>query len=105
VFFSTLTPSAQYELGKTAGKQAPIADVVRINHGCDPTDASCRGLVLKLLQESGWGSIREQDDKIVIGSPFYPGSFLKGYFESLLETKIEIIETNAKETVALKIIG
>ena len=105
IFFSTLTPNDQYELGKTAGKQAPVADVVRINHSSDPRDPKSRDLVLRLLQEAGWGSIRLQEDKIVIGSPFYPGAFLRGYLESLLDTKLEIIETNVKETVALKIIG
>ncbi|MFW9851043.1 MAG: hypothetical protein ACFFF4_18095, partial [Candidatus Thorarchaeota archaeon] len=89
----------------TAGRQAPVADVVRINHSADPTNPSNRLLVLNLLQEAGWGSIRLQDDKIVIGSPFYPSAFLRGYLESLLDTKLEIIETNVKETVALKIIG
>ncbi|MFW9848709.1 MAG: ribbon-helix-helix domain-containing protein, partial [Candidatus Thorarchaeota archaeon] len=90
VFFSTLTPNDQYELGKTAGRQAPVADVVRINHSADPTNPSNRLLVLNLLQEAGWGSIRLQDDKIVIGSPFYPSAFLRGYLESLLDTKLEI---------------
>ncbi|MCK5151608.1 MAG: ribbon-helix-helix protein, CopG family [Candidatus Thorarchaeota archaeon] len=102
VFFSTLTPNDQYELGKTSGKQAPIADVVRIIHGQDPTEPASRQLVFKLLQEAGWGSIRLQDDKIVIGSPFYPGAFIRGYLESLLDSNLDIIETNVKETVALR---
>ncbi len=104
VFFSTLTPSDQYDLGKTAGKQAPIADVVKINHGCDPTMPSCRNLVFKLLQDAGWGSIRVQDDIIMLGSPFYPASFLKGYLESLMKIKLDIVETNVKENVALRIV-
>jgi len=104
VFFSTLTPGNQYDLGKTAGSQAPIADVVKIDHGCDPTDPTCRNLVLGLLQDAGWGSIRVQDNIIVIGSPFYPASFLKGYLESLMKIKLDIIETNVKENVALRII-
>lgn len=102
VFFATLTPHDQYELGKTAGSNAPVADVVKIDHGCDPTSPKCRPLVLRLLQESGWGSVRTHENMIVIGSPFYPAAFIRGYLESLLRIKLEIVETNVKETVALK---
>jgi hypothetical protein len=104
LFFSKLTPTDQYELGETAGSQAPIADAVRLFHGGDPTDAGSRNLVLKLLQENGWGSITLNDDLIVIGSPFYPAPFMRGYLESLLKVKLEVVEELvSKENVALRI--
>jgi Arc/MetJ-type ribon-helix-helix transcriptional regulator len=103
LFFSKLTPQDQYELGQTAGSQAPIADVIRINYGKDPTDKSNRELILDLLQEQGWGSIRLQDDLIMLGSPFYPSSFLRGYLESLLKLRLETVETNVKDNVAFRI--
>ena len=103
LFFSKLTPTDQYELGETSGSQAPIADVVRLFHGGDPTDAGSRELVLKLLQENGWGSITLNDDLIVVGSPFYPAPFIRGYLESLLKVKMEVVETTSKENVALRI--
>jgi hypothetical protein len=104
LFFSGLTPSDQYELGETAGKQAPIADAVRLFHGEDPKKAVARSLVLKLLQENGWGSIDMKDDLIIIGSPFYPPPFIRGYLESLLGVKLEVVETDIKENVALRIL-
>jgi hypothetical protein len=104
LFFSSLTPTDQYELGGTAGKQAPIADTVRLFHGEDPKKADSRTLVLKLLQENGWGSIDLKDNLIVIGSPFYPAPFIRGYFESLLGVKLEVVETSVKENVALRIL-
>ncbi len=104
LFFSSLRPNDQYEIGVTAGKQAPIADTMRLDHRCDPTDPKCRKLLIKLLQDSGWGSIRLQNDNIlVISGPFYPPQFLRGYLESLMDCKIEIIETSVKENVALRI--
>ncbi len=103
LFFSKLTPTDQYELGETAGSQSPIADVVRLFYGGDPTDAGSRDLVLKLLQENGWGSITLNEDLVVIGSPFYPAPFIRGYLESLLKVKMEIDETTSKEIVALRI--
>jgi len=104
LFFSTLTPSDQNELGETAGSQSPIADVVKIFHNADPHDESNRTLVLKLLEDSGWGSLKFRGtDMIVVGSPFYPAPFMKGYLETLLKVKLELVETNVKETVAFKI--
>ncbi|MBY8998058.1 MAG: ribbon-helix-helix protein, CopG family [Candidatus Thorarchaeota archaeon] len=103
LFFSKLTPTDQYDLGETAGSQAPIADVVRLFHGEDPADAESRDLVLKLLQENGWGSITLNDGLVVIGSPFYPAPFIRGYLESLLKVKMEVVETTSKENVALRI--
>ncbi|MHA1637513.1 MAG: ribbon-helix-helix domain-containing protein [Candidatus Thorarchaeota archaeon] len=105
LFFSQLTPADQYELGKTSGKQAPIADVIKLFHGKDPQDESTRDLVLEMLQIAGWGSFKIRDRSlIVIGSPFYPPSYLKGFLESLLGVKLDLMETNVKETVALKIL-
>jgi Arc/MetJ-type ribon-helix-helix transcriptional regulator len=105
LFFSTMTPAGQYELGQTAGSQAPIGDVVRLYHGIDPTHASSREIVLQLLQDNGWGSITyNQHGLIVIGSPFYPAPFIKGYLESLLKVKLEVVETSVKENVALQIV-
>ena len=103
LFFSKLTPTDQYELGETAGSQAPVADVVRLFHGGDPRDEESRALVLKLLQENGWGSITLNDGLVVIGSPFYPAPFIRGYLESLLKVKMEVVETTSKENVALRI--
>jgi hypothetical protein len=103
LFFSALTPTDQYELGETAGKQAPIADVVRLFHDADPKNAKSRELVMKLLQENGWGSISLNNDLIVVGSPFYPAPFIRGYLESLLNVNLEVVETNVKENVALRI--
>jgi Arc/MetJ-type ribon-helix-helix transcriptional regulator len=105
LFFSKLTPVDQYELGKTAGSQAPVGDVVRLYHGVDPTDAKSRDVVLRLLQDNGWGSISyNEQGLIVIGSPFYPAPFIRGYLESLLKVNLEVVETNVKENVALQII-
>ncbi|MHA1862124.1 MAG: ribbon-helix-helix domain-containing protein [Candidatus Thorarchaeota archaeon] len=104
LFFSKLTPSDQYELGKTAGSQAPVGDVVRLFHGVDPTDAGSRELVLRLLQDNGWGSISHNESGlIVIGTPFYPAPFIRGYLESLLKVTLDVVETNVKENVALQI--
>ncbi|MBN2230597.1 MAG: hypothetical protein JW779_13495 [Candidatus Thorarchaeota archaeon] len=105
LFFSKMTPNEQYELGLTAGGQSPIADVINLFHGVDPGDKKNRELVLRLLQDNGWGSISINDQGlIVIGSPFYPASFIRGYLEKLLKVKLEAIETHDKENVALKII-
>lgn len=104
LFFSKLTPTDQYELGKTAGSQAPVGDVVRLFHGVDPTDAKSRELVLRLLQDNGWGSISHNESGlIVIGTPFYPAPFIRGYLESLLKVTLDVVETNVKENVALQI--
>jgi len=104
LFFSTLTPNDQLELGKTAGSQSPISDVLKLFHNADPHDESSRQLTLELLQESGWGSVKLRGkDMIVVGSPFYPSPFIKGYLENLLKVKLELVETNVKETVALRI--
>ncbi|MFW9786869.1 MAG: ribbon-helix-helix domain-containing protein [Candidatus Thorarchaeota archaeon] len=103
LFFSKLTPTDQYELGETAGSQSPIADVVRLFHGGDPTDEDSRDLVLGLLQDNGWGSISYDKGLIVLGSPFYPGPFIRGYLESLLNVKLEVVETTSKENVALRV--
>ncbi|MHA1614037.1 MAG: ribbon-helix-helix domain-containing protein [Candidatus Thorarchaeota archaeon] len=104
LFFSKLTPTDQYELGTTAGSQAPVGDVVRLFHGVDPTDAASRELVLRLLQDNGWGSISHNESGlIVIGTPFYPAPFIRGYLESLLKVTLDVVETNVKENVALQI--
>ena len=104
LFFSKLTPTDQYELGQTAGSQAPVGDVVRLYHGVDPTDDKSRDLVLRLLQDNGWGSISHNEQGlIVIGSPFYPAPFIRGYLESLLKVTLEVVQTNVKENVALQI--
>ena len=105
LYFSTLTPQDQYELGKTAGSQAPFTDIIRINYGSDPYSEENRELILDLLQNAGWGSVRLQKDMIVIGSPFYPATFIRGYLETLLKTKLDLVETSAKENVALRIKG
>ncbi|MHA1481216.1 MAG: ribbon-helix-helix domain-containing protein [Candidatus Thorarchaeota archaeon] len=105
LFFSKLTPTDQYELGTTAGSQAPVGDVVRLFHGVDPTDAGSRELVLRLLQDNGWGSISHNESGlIVIGTPFYPAPFIRGYLESLLKVNLDVVETNVKENVALQIV-
>ena len=104
LYFSQLTPAAQYELGRTAGNQAPISDVVKLYYGKDTKDAANRTLVLGLLQDNGWGEIREQDDLIVIGSPFHSAQFCKGYLEELLKVNLELVETNVKENLVLKIV-
>ena len=105
LFFSKLTPTDQYELGTTAGSQAPVGDVVRLFHGADPTDVGSRELVLRLLQDNGWGSISHNESGlIVIGTPFYPAPFIRGYLESLLKVKLDVVETNVKENVALQIV-
>jgi len=43
------------------------------------------------------------EDLIVIGSPFYPAPFIRGYLESLLKVKMDVVETTSKENVALRI--
>ncbi|TFG06424.1 ribbon-helix-helix protein, CopG family [Candidatus Thorarchaeota archaeon] len=102
LFFSKLTPSEQYELGITAGSQAPIADIIKIYYDKNPSDQDARDIVFELLQQHGWGSFSLHDDKIVIGSPFYPAPFLHGYLSSLLKLDLELVETHAKENVALR---
>jgi hypothetical protein len=105
LFFSTLTPSAQYELGVTAGAQSPIADVVRLIYGESPEKVESRSLVLNLLQDNGWGAISiNEQGLIVISSPFYPASFIRGYLESLLKVELKVVETNVKENVAIQIV-
>jgi Arc/MetJ-type ribon-helix-helix transcriptional regulator len=104
LFFSKLTPGDQYELGKTAGSQAPVSDVLKIEYGVDPTDKENRELIFELLESYGWGSFRDQGEMIVIGSPFYPAPFLRGYFETLLDLDLQLVETNVKDNVALKIV-
>ena len=104
LYFSQLTPAAQYELGRTAGSQAPIADVMKLYYGKDTKDAANRDLVLGLLQDNGWGEIRQQDDLIVIGSPFHTAQFCKGYLEELLKVNLESVETNVKENLVLRIV-
>lgn len=105
LFFSKLTPSDQYDLGITAGGQSPIADVVRLIYGESPENVDSRGLVLNLLQDNGWGSISfNEQGLIVIGSPFYPAPFIRGYLESLFKTKLKVVETNVKENVALQVV-
>ncbi|UCE11168.1 MAG: ribbon-helix-helix protein, CopG family [Candidatus Thorarchaeota archaeon] len=103
LFFSKLTPNDQYELGITAGSQAPIADVMKIFHRKDPTKKESYEFVMSMLQDSGWGELRLQDKMIVVGSPFYPAPFLRGYFESLLKLKLELVETNVKDNIAFRI--
>ena len=103
LFFSKLTPADQYELGLTAGNQAPISDVVKLFYGQEVKDVGSQGLVFQLLQDNGWGEFRVQDDLIVIGSPFHPSPFIQGYLESLMEIKLEIVETKVKENVAFRI--
>ena len=104
LFFSKLTPIDQYELGQTAGSQSPIADVVRLVHGARPEEESHRELVLSLLQDNGWGAVNINDQGlIVISSPFYPAPFIRGYLESLLKVKLDVVETNVKENVALQL--
>lgn len=105
LFFSKLTPTDQYELGQTAGSQSPIADVVRLVHGGKPEDEKNRELVLNLLQDTGWGAINVNDQGLfVISSPFYPAPFIRGYLESLLKLNFDVVATNVKENVALKIV-
>ena len=103
LFFSKLTPTDQCELGETAGRQSPIADVVRLFYGGDPASEESHELVLGLLQDTGWGSITLKEGLIVLGSPFYPAPFIRGYLESLLKAKLEVVETTSKENVALRI--
>jgi len=103
LFFSKLTPTEQYELGVTAGSQAPVADAVTLLHGRNPRDESSRALVLGLLQDNGWGAISYHDDLIVFSSPFYPAPFIKGYLESLLRVNLEVVETSVKENAAFRI--
>lgn len=103
LFFSKLTPSEQYELGITAGSQAPVADAVTLLHGGDPREESSRALVLKLLQDNGWGALSYHDDLIVFGSPFYPAPFIKGYLESLLRVNLDVVQTSVKENAAFRI--
>lgn len=102
LFFSSLTPSEQYEFGTTAGNKAPIEDVVKIFHGKDAKAPSSRELILHLLEDKGWGAIRQQNDLLIIENPFYTPSFLHGYFGALLGVELEIIETNVKDNVVFR---
>jgi hypothetical protein len=104
LFFSKMTPVDQYELGKTAGKKAPIEDIIKIFHGKDVKNPSSRELVFQLMQDKGWGSFRQQNDLLIIENPFYPPPFLKGYIETLLGIDLELVETNVKDNVIFKLI-
>lgn len=104
IFFSTLTPDQQYELGITAGKQAPEADIIVIKYRKNPKKLESRKAILSLLQETGWGEIKLKEDLIVIGSPFYPAPFIRGYLEALMNVKLETVETNVKENVVLRVL-
>ena len=111
LFFSQLTPKEQYELGMTAGSQAPVSDIITLYY-----DREIRGkkgqidnerktqVSLELLQNHGWGSIKKQGDLIIISNPFYPGSFMRGYLESYLDLKLELVETKGQENIALRIL-
>ena len=110
LFFSQLTPTEQYELGVTAGSQAPVSDIITLYYDSDIRDH--RGKVdrdrkenrsLGLLQDHGWGSIRKQGNLIIISNPFYPSPFIRGYLESYLNTKLELVETKGQENIALRI--
>ncbi len=105
LFFSKLTPADQYELGFTAGKQAPLSDVMTLFFGMDIKERSSWDLVLELLQSSGWGELRLQNNIIVIGNPFYPPLFIKGYLSALLDVELELMDTNVSENVALRILS
>ncbi len=104
LFFSTLTPEQQYEIGITAGRQAPEADVLTIKHRMDPRSPKSREKLFEILKKSGWGEITPNEDLIVIGSPFYPASFIRGYLEALMGVKLEFMETNVKDNVVLRIL-
>jgi Arc/MetJ-type ribon-helix-helix transcriptional regulator len=103
LFFSKLTSKDQLELGETAGKSSPVSDVVKLFYDANPRDKKNWELVLRLLQENGWGAISLKDDLIVIGSPFYPPHFIRGYLSGLLGARLYLEETNVKENVALRI--
>ena len=103
LFFSKLTPIEQYEFGKTAGNKAPIEDVVKIFYGKDVKAPSSRELIWRLLEDKGWGSIRQQDNLLLIENPIYSPSFLQGYFESLLGVKLKVVETHVKDNVVFTI--
>lgn len=103
LFLSSLTPTEQYEFGKTAGNKAPIEDIVKIFYGKDVKDPSSRELILHLLEDKGWGALRQQNGLLIIENPFYTPSFLQGYFEALLGIELENIETNVKDNVVFKL--
>jgi hypothetical protein len=102
-FFSMLTPTKQYEFGMTAGNKAPIEDIIKIYYGKEAKDPSCRKLILRLLEDKGWGELLLQDNLLIIGNPFYTPSFFQGYFEALFDVKLEIVETNVKDNVVFKL--
>ncbi|NWF95282.1 MAG: ribbon-helix-helix protein, CopG family [Candidatus Thorarchaeota archaeon] len=105
LFFSTMTPASQYEMGRTAGSQSPIADVIRLVHGKNPADPSSRQLVMRLLQAHGWGAMNmSEDGLVVVGSPFYPAQFVRGYLEALMKVQLELVETHAKDNIALRVV-
>ncbi len=105
LFFSMLTPASQYELGKTAGSQSPVKDMMTITYRLDPSSSEGRMAVIKILQELGWGSIEVKDEHILIGSPFYPVPFLQGFLESLMKITLEPLETHAKDNAAFRIVS
>jgi hypothetical protein len=98
-----LTPTKQYEFGMTAGNKAPIEDIIKIYYGKEAKDPSCRKLILRLLEDKGWGELLLQDNLLIIGNPFYTPSFFQGYFEALFDVKLEIVETNVKDNVVFKL--
>ena len=104
LFFSKLTPFEQYEFGKTAGNKAPVEDIVKIYHGKDVKAPSSRELVWRLLEDKGWGAIRQQDNLLLIENPIYSSSFLQGYLESLLGVNLELVETHVKDNIVFKIV-
>ncbi|MEM2142067.1 MAG: ribbon-helix-helix domain-containing protein [Candidatus Thorarchaeota archaeon] len=104
LFFSKLTPNDQYELGLTAGARSSIEDIARLHHRITPGSPASRAVILRILQDLGWGMLEESNDLILVGSPFYPPQFMKGFLESLLRIRTELVETHAKDNMALRIL-
>ncbi len=105
LFFSTMTPASQYELGKTAGSQTPVLDMMTLAYRIDPHSPKGRTAVLNLLQSLGWGAIEAKEEDIIIGSPFYPAPFIQGFLESLMKIRLQPLETHARDKIAFRIVG
>jgi len=110
LFFSQLTPTEQYELGVTAGSQAPLSDIITLYYNDEIRTRKGKidmerqiSFSLEMLQIHGWGSMRKQGDLVIISNPFFPGPFIRGYLESFLGLKLEPVETKVQENIALRI--
>ena len=60
-------------------------------------------LVLKELENMGWGKFEKIEDEIMIEHCAVPAPYLKGYLETMFKVSLEEHHTNIKDLVIFKI--